>query len=479
MDVILWFLVVQGLLGAFDMFYHHELKEKLPFRETAAKEMLLHGVRNMFYAVMFFSFGWVAWQGVWAWVFAGIIVVEVLITLTDFVEEDRTRLLPATERVTHAILTLNYGAIIAFFVPIWSEWSAAPTGFHFMHHGLLSWIMTLYALGVFIWGVRDLMRGITLQQPTKEQAMFAALTTPHQKILVTGGTGFIGKILCQHLIDDGHEVIILTRNATKAGELFHGRVTIIESLDKLHDDEALDAIINLAGEPVAQRWTEKNRRTMLQSRVQMITDITALVKRLKHTPDTLIQASAIGYYGLHPDATFDEESDVAIDNSFAQQVCMEVESHITDELREAIRVCTLRIGIVLEKDGGALRELLIPFDCGVGGSVGHGRQWWSWIHRDDVIGMILHLLSHEDAHGVFNATAPNPVQYKQFAKALGKAMKRPSFLTAPACIIRLLFGEMGNDIMLNGQKVLPVHIQKSGYKFKYIRIEEALTAIFK
>lgn len=480
MEVLLWFVAVQGVLGAFDMFYHHEFKEKLPWRDTAHTEMLLHGVRNLFYAVVFLSFGWVAWQGVYAWLFAAIICTEVLITLWDFVEEDRTRKLPETERVTHAVLTLNYGAIIALFVPVLWDWAARPTGFAAVNYGFLSWLMAVYALGVFIWGIRDLARGIKLGRVAPQtEITFPALAKPHQRVLVTGGTGFIGKQLCQHLINEGHHVTVLTRNMQKAAALFSGRVTLIDNLEHIHNDEHFDVVINLAGEKVAQRWTLTSREEMRQSRLRMIHKLNNLLLRLAQKPDVFIQASAIGYYGMHDSAAFTETTPQYADGSFAQQICTELEAATESVNQQGIRVCNLRIGLVMEKDGGPLHELLVPFDVGAGGPIGCGRQWWSWIHRDDVVGLILHLINTRDAQGAFNATAPEPVTNAEFAKSLGKAMKRPALLPMPAFMVKLFFGRMGNDIMLHGQKVLPERSLQSGYIYLYPRINDAFNAIFR
>lgn len=480
MTAILWFLVVQGILGAFDMFYHHEFKEKLPWRPTASKEMMLHGVRNFFYSIVFISFGWVAWHGAYAWIFAGIIITEVMITLWDFVEEDRTRKLPETERVTHAVLTLNYGAIIALFVPILLEWEAAPTEFSAVNYGYLSWLMTIYALGVLVWGIRDLARGLKLRRK-KEHAdvAFAKLSKPHQHILVTGGTGFIGQRLCKQLIKDGHRVTVLTRNLSKAAAAFSGRVTLIENLDHIGNDEAIDVIINLAGEKVAQRWTLKSRQEMRDSRINLIRQLSTLIGRLAQKPATFIQASAIGIYGIHDSAEFNEETPPHKDGSFAQIICAELEEELKPIEVAGVRTCALRIGLVIEKDGGALRELLIPFDCGGGGPIGNGKQTWSWIHRDDVVGLILHLINTPQAKGPFNTTAPHPVSNGEFAKSLGKAMHRPALLPMPAFMVKLLFGQMGQDVMLNGQKVVPTLTLQSGYHFLYPNIDQAFAAIFR
>lgn len=480
MEALLWFVAVQGVLGAFDMFYHHEFKEKLPWRKTAHREMLLHGARNFFYAVVFFSFGWVAWQGAFAWVFAAIIFTEVLITLWDFVEEDRTRKLPETERVTHAVLTLNYGAIIALFVPILLGWQQQHTGFAMMDFGFLSWLITIYALGVFIWAIRDVARGIKLSRAVPQaEAALPTLEKPNQRILVTGGTGFIGKRLCQHLINEGHRVTVLTRSISKAAQHFRGRVTLIDTLEQLQNDEHFDAVINLAGEKVAQRWTARTQGKMYQSRLAMAKALHGLLQRLHSKPEVFLQASAIGYYGIHDTMEFTEYTPQHTDGSFAQQICTDLEAEVKAIANLGIRVCNLRIGLVVEKDGGAISELLFPFDCGAGGPIGHGKQWWSWVHRDDVVGLTLHLINTRTAQGVFNATAPEPVSNKAFTKALGKAMKRPAVMPMPAFVVKLLFGQMGEDVMLHGQKVLPKRTLESGYRFLYPHIDNAFGAIFR
>lgn len=480
MTGILWFLVVQGLLGAFDMFYHHEFKEKLPWRPTAYREMLLHGVRNFFYSVIFLSFGWVEWHGAYAWVFAGLILIEVIITLWDFVEEDRTRTLPESERVTHAVLTLNYGAIIALFLPILMQWAAAPTGFAAVNYGLVSWLMLLYSLGTLAWGLREVARGLKLRRQGRgPNVAFPVLSRPGQHILVTGGTGFVGQRLCRELITQGHRVTVLTRDLSGAANLFHGRVTLVESLDAIGSDEPMHAIINLAGEKVAQRWTPKARERIRQSRTGLIRQLHALIARLEHKPALFIQASAIGYYGMHDSTEFTEATAPHNDGSFAQAICTELEKETQAIEALGVRSCILRIGLVLEKDGGALRELLIPFDCGGGGPVGNGRQYWSWIHRDDVVGLILHLINLPDAQGVFNATAPHPATNGEFAASLGKAMRRPALLPMPAFMVKLLFGQMGEDLMLHGQKVTPRRTLASGYRFLYPELNRAFAAIFR
>lgn len=480
MEAILLLLVFQGLLGAFDLVYHHEFLERLPWRKTAALELVLHGVRNFFYAIVFASLGFVAWHGAYAWVFAAILLIEVFITLWDFVEEDLSRKLPATERVSHTILALNYGAMLALFMPVWSAWAELPTGFVPHDYGLLSLIMGVYAVGVFLWGIRDLSSGLKLyQQQETIMKNIPELNDARQRILITGGTGFIGRPLAQLLADQGHAVTVSTRSIRRAAELFHGRMAFIEEIDALGVDEAFDVIINLTGEGVAQRWNEASKARILGSRLHTTQTLTRYIERAKTKPKTLIHASAIGIYGLSEEAAFDEDSPLKSQpESFSEEICFAREASTRAIEAMGVRVCQLRIGLVLEKDGGMLSRLLFPFSFGLGGPVGNGRQWMSWIHRDDTIGMIYHIINRDDLAGPFNAVAPQPVRQKDFASALGKAMCRPSFMPLPALPVKALFGRMGEEFLLSGQRVLPTRAQHSGYIFAYSELSDALAAIF-
>lgn len=268
MEMILVLLAVQGIMGAFDLIYHHEITEKLTWKPGAAFEMWLHGLRNGLYAVVFLSFGFFEWQGAMAWIFLTILVVEVGITLTDFVIEDRTRKLPATERVTHTLLALNYGAVLGLFIPVFMGWLAAPTGFAPVYYGILSWIMAVYALGVFLWFFRDFLRSFRLKRMAMMSREVPVDTRIFGKrVLITGGTGFIGKALCESLIYSGARVTILTRNITKAAENFGSRVEFVVNLDEIGSDEKIDVIINLAGERIAQRWTARAREKIISSRM--------------------------------------------------------------------------------------------------------------------------------------------------------------------------------------------------------------------
>ncbi|MES2822343.1 MAG: TIGR01777 family oxidoreductase [Pseudomonadota bacterium] len=488
MQTLLVVFAVQGLLGAFDTIYHHELTERLPWRATAAKELKLHGIRNFFYCIIFLSLAWFAWNGFFAWLFALMLLVEVIITLMDFVEEDRSRKLPASERITHTILALNYGIILALLAPILWQWSQQPTGFVAMHFGLLSWVMTLYAAGVLVWGCRDLLRGLSWAKKAgskknnteKLSLNIDALHKPNQHILVTGGTGFIGKPLCQALIDQGHQVTILTRSIANAAGLLQGRVTFVESLDLINDSECFDIIINLAGESISQRWSTKAKINMRQSRTKTTGALIALIGRLTRKPAVFISGSAIGIYGTDGEKSFTEDTPPANDllGAYPREICEEWETVAKKAEKFSVRTCLLRTGVVLEMDDGALAQMLFPFDFGLGGPMGSGKQWFSWIHRDDLIRLIVHIINNDHLHGAINATAPEPVTNKLFSKALGRAMGRPAIIPLPAFQVKLLFGKMGETLLLAGQKVLPQKAVASGFTFNFPMLEPALQKIF-
>lgn len=478
---ILWLSVLQGIMGVFDLVYHHEMTEKLTWKPAAAQEMWLHGLRNGLYSVVFFSFGFLQWHGVYAWIFAAVLLAEVTITLCDFVIEDRTRRLPATERVTHTLLALNYGAVLGLFSQEWLEWLQQPTGFVPVYFGFLSWVMGIYAFGVLLWFFRDYLRSFRLKR------MAAAKPQPlvdpgfaGKKVLVTGGTGFIGQSLCRSLIASGCRVTVLTRDISMSLDKFNTRIELIESLDTLRDDETFEVIINLAGEPVAQRWTARVRERIFRSRIETAENILSYIERATVKPRLFINGSAIGWYGIHPQQDFDESSapSASPGGAFAKDLCHQWEETARKAKTYGVRTVLLRIGIVLEKDGGTLAELLFPFDFGIGGPLGRGQQWFSWIHREDLIGMIFHIMRTPSIEGAINGTAPAPVTNREFSLALGRAMKRPSLLPLPGFVLRLVFGQMADEVMLNGQRVLPRKAVESGYQFKFPVINQAMAAIF-
>ncbi len=480
MQLILWLLAIQGVMGAFDLVYHHEMTEKLTWNPKAAAEMWLHGVRNGLYAVVFFSLGFLEWHGLYAYAFAAILVLEVTITLCDFVIEDRTRKLPATERVTHTLLALNYGAVLGLFMLQFPSWAAAPSGFAPVYYGFLSWVMGLYAVGVFIWFFRDYLRSYRLKKMAAAQKDIPAdAGLGGLRVLVTGGSGFIGRALCRSLIASGCRIAVLTRDSAKAAAQIGGRVEFIPALEDLRDDDAFDIIINLAGEPIAQRWTRKAMQRMRDSRLDTTKQLVEFFARARTKPQLFISGSAIGWYGTHEGMEFEESSPPsAAGGVFARELCRDWEQEAAAAETFGIRTVLLRTGVVLEKDGGTLSELLFPFDFLIGGRLGHGRQWFSWIHRDDLVRLVLHIMKDNSIRGPVNATAPAPVRNAEFAAALGRAMKRPALLPLPAFVLRAVFAGMAEEVMLDGQKVLPQKALDAGFRFNHPTLASALGDIF-
>lgn len=279
-------------------------------------------------------------------------------------------------------------------------------------------------------------------------------------ITITGATGFIGRNLVGSLARDGHSVRALSRAAWNvvAGE------PPAESLT------GADAVVYLAGEPVSQRWTWVAKRRIRQSRVMGTHHLVAALSKLSQRPQVLVCASAIGIYGNRGDEVLTESSPIA--TGFLAGVChdWEHEAELAEPL--GVRVVKLRIGIVLGRHGGALERMLPPFRAFVGGKLGVGRQWMSWIHIDDLVGLIRYVVDRP-LSGVVNATAPTPVRNKEFTRELASALHRPAILPVPALGLRILFGEMA-QILLDSQRVLPQAAESAGYRFRFREVGPAL-----
>jgi len=296
------------------------------------------------------------------------------------------------------------------------------------------------------------------------------------KVVVTGGTGFLGGALVEALRRDSHRVTVLTRGAaSKPGEVqWQPRLPPGAWARSV---EGADAVINLAGESIADgRWTQARKRTILASRVDATRAIVAAIRAAGSAPATLLSGSAIGYYGTPGDAPLDESAPAGAD--FLAKVCREWEHEAIDAGATA-RVVLLRTGLVLARDGGALQQLAMPFHFCVGGALGSGRQVMSWIHRDDWIAMVRWALTDRSVSGPLNLTAPQPVTNREMATTLGRVLHRPSFMPTPAFTLRLLLGEMADAMILNGQRVLPRVAQRGGFTFRYESLEPALRAIQK
>ncbi len=300
--------------------------------------------------------------------------------------------------------------------------------------------------------------------------------TSRERILITGGTGFIGTPLTVRLLERW-QVRAVSRHPQKAG--LDSRVEVLELPPTVEGwAQLLDgcaAVVNLAGESIASgRWTEERKRRIRSSRVEITRALVAGMRARSERPAVFVSASAVGYYGAHGDEALDESSPAGDD--FLASVCAEWEREARAAEELGVRVVNPRIGVVLGEGGGALEQMVIPFKLYAGGPVGSGRQWMSWIHRDDVIGMIETALGDGRARGALNATAPEPQPMSELCRTLGAVLGRPSWLPVPGFAVRLALGEMA-DILLEGQRVLPKAALALGYQFRYPTLAPALRNI--
>jgi uncharacterized protein (TIGR01777 family) len=301
------------------------------------------------------------------------------------------------------------------------------------------------------------------------------------RVFVTGGTGLIGARLIRKLLGRGDEVLLLTRRYGAARQIVGPECGLIEGdptragnwMQAIAD---CDAVVNLAGENIfARRWNAAFKAALMDSRLQSTRHVVeALAQkptRAGGIPKVLVNASAIGYYGPHGDEELTEDSPPGSD--FLAEICVKWEETARGAERSGARCVMLRIGIVLDKEGGALNKMLTPFKLFAGGPVGNGRQWMSWVHNEDITGLVLLALDNTDTRGPLNGTAPNPVTNRAFAKALGAALHRPAFLPTPAFALRLGLGEVA-EVLTTGQRVLPKRALTLGYSFQYAELGDAL-----
>jgi uncharacterized protein (TIGR01777 family) len=291
------------------------------------------------------------------------------------------------------------------------------------------------------------------------------------RILVTGSHGLIGSAVCGHFESGGHEVISLGRTKGKAPwwDPASGEID-------LNGVGKLDAVIHLAGENIATgRWTSSKKKKIRESRVDGTALLCDALSGLPILPKVLISGSAVGFYGNRGEHSLNEESGKG--SSFLSDVCADWEAATEAAEEVGIRVVHIRTGVVLSKSGGVLGRMLLPFKFGLGGVLGSGEQFFSWIDIRDEVGAISHLLEHEEISGAVNLTAPSPVTNREFTKALGKVLSRPTIFPMPAFICKLIFGEMGETIMLGGSKVEPSVLLKSGYRFRYPLLKESIESL--
>ena len=292
------------------------------------------------------------------------------------------------------------------------------------------------------------------------------------RILITGGTGFIGSHLVPFLLQRGHAVTIQSRDPARARRQYHGEVEAVASIFDVAEGHEPEAVINLAGENLtAGRWSSRRKQAMRDSRLHVTAELVKYFATRATRPRVFISGSAIGYYGTDATKTFVETDPAGHD--FAATLCHDWEREARQAESFGIRVCLLRTGLVLGRDGGMLGRLLPVFRLGLGGALGNGRQWMSWIHIDDLIGIIDLCLHDETLSGPVNGAAPEPVDNNTFTRTLGHVLHRWTFFRVPAFVLRLMLGEMA-ELLLHGQKVLPEKAQQHAYHFRYPRLEAAL-----
>jgi len=475
-DALWTLLFLQMAMGGSDTLFHHELTERLAWRPSQKGELRLHGARNLAYAVTFAVIGWSEPKGWAAAALIALMIGELGVTLWDFVEEDRTRHLPATERVLHTLLTLNYGAFLALLLPLLYRWAELPTAMPIVHHGLAGWLCGVAVVGVTLSGLRDFAAAARCHRLREEPAgpLVAALGE-RQHIVVTGGTGFVGRRLVTALVEAGHDVTVWTRSVPNAAGL-PAPIRLVTSLDQIAAAENVDTVINLAGEPISNGlWSFGKRRRILRSRIDATRAVVRLMDRLDHRPAVLVTASAVGWYGVRADEILDEKAEGI--RCFSRAVCVRWEREAMAAWDLGVRVVSLRIGLVLAAEGGILSRMLTPFEIGLGGPFGAGKHWMSWIHRDDLVRLIAHAVAMPTLIGPVNATAPEPVTNRAFSGALGRALRRPALLAVPAAPLRLALGGFAEELLLGGQRVLPSKAIASGFQFRYPALGEALAAI--
>jgi len=292
------------------------------------------------------------------------------------------------------------------------------------------------------------------------------------KVFITGGTGFIGAALCELLAEHHHQVTVLTRDTAAARKRLGPAIKLVSSPQAVSDD-GYDVVVNLAGLPIAdRRWSDARKAALHKSRIDLTNQLVDALEGMKDKPKVLLSASAIGYYGDQGEHWVDE--DTAPRAEYTHQLCEAWEQAALRAQNIGVRVCVLRIGLVVGAGGGFLARMLPPFKVGLGGRLGSGRQWMSWVHRQDVLRMLCYLMEHETLQGPFNGTAPRPVRNAEFSQILGRQLHRPAKVPVPSAALQLAMGEM-SGLLLTGQRVAPSRLLEAGFEFHYEQLEAALS----
>ncbi|HSC67958.1 MAG TPA: TIGR01777 family oxidoreductase [Cellvibrio sp.] len=480
-------MAAQGVMGAFDTLYHHELTETLAQRTSARRELSIHALRAILYAALFIGLSCWVWHGWFAVILFSVVAVEIVLTLWDFVVEDKTRMLPATERVTHTLLAINGGAFITLLALQLPGWWSLPAAVVWQPHGGLSVFLALCGIGVGLSGVRDALAALQLKKISADAAQRSALHFSNQRrqVLVTGATGFIGQLLVRELLANEQDVIVLSRRPIAAAFLFAGKVKCIASIDELPANYPLDVIINLAGARIlGWRWSEARKKVLLASRVALTRKLVEWIARAEQKPQLLLSASAIGYYGIQAqgDATalIETDSPQAI---FMSRLCQEWEAEAQRASQYGVNVNIMRFGLVLGHQG-ALPMMLLPIKLGMGGKLGSGKQWMSWIHVRDLLRGIAYLFqrrmdSSSDTYSsisIYNFTASEALTQLEFNQQAASVLHRPCIMLTPGFMVRWLLGEQ-SDLLLEGQRVIPHNLREAGFSFEFPTAKSALDDI--
>ncbi len=291
-------------------------------------------------------------------------------------------------------------------------------------------------------------------------------------ILITGGTGLIGRRLCKALLAEGHELTVLSRDPASVPVKCGAGVHALLSLAGWRPEASFDAIINLAGEPIVdKRWTAQRKQILWDSRVTLTEELVRRIAAAEHRPSVLLSGSAVGYYGDRGDLILDEAADAG--TGFAAELCKAWEDAARIAEKFEVHVCLLRTAPVLSDDGGLLARMLPPFRMGLGARLGDGKQWMGWVHIEDYVAMVLRLLHDDQMHGPYNMTAPNPVTNAEFTATLAAAVHRPAPFAAPAAFLKLAMGESAS-LLLEGQRVLPGKMEAARHRFAFPTLAEAL-----
>lgn len=293
-----------------------------------------------------------------------------------------------------------------------------------------------------------------------------------KRILITGGTGFIGQVLCQKLIADGHSLAVLSRQPAHNVQAVCGRVEPLNDLDELRGAEGFDAVINLAGEGIAdKRWSEARKQELMDSRIALTNQLVDVIRSWKTLPAVLVSGSAVGFYGDQGSHRVTE--DTPPHDEFTHRMCSDWEQAALRLDPTGVRVCLSRTGIVAGPGGGFLQRMLLPFKLGLGGRLGNGEQYMPWIHRDDVVAALIWMVETDTARGAYNVVSPNPVTNRQFTRCLAGVLGRPAIFPAPAPVLKIVLGEMSR-LLLTGQMAIPERLEAEGFRFRFPDLAPAL-----